>query len=61
MAKSEYKVIPFTDDPETWEAALNAAANERWELFSTGNQGELAYAMMRREIRGTGHVRWMGR
>jgi len=63
MAKSEYKVIPFSerDEPETWEAAINAATNERWELYSTGNRGELAFAVMRREIRGTGAVRWLGR
>jgi hypothetical protein len=54
MAMSEYKVIPFRnrDQPETWEAALNEAARQGWTLVSTGARGDMAFAVMRKEVRG---------
>jgi hypothetical protein len=54
MAMSEYKVIPFRnrDQPETWEAALNEAAGEGWTVVSTGARGDMAFAVMRKEVRG---------
>ena len=59
MAMSEYMVIPFKnrDQPETWEAALNEAAREGWTLVSTGARGDMAFAVMRKEVRGEPGIR----
>jgi hypothetical protein len=53
MAKSRYKVIPLKvqDEVEDWEAAMNKAAEDGWELFSTVNRGEVPLAVMRRDVR----------